>query len=319
MTATGGVHTIDRDRAEASFGLQPAWTSAGSLRVSQLLYSDGARARATVEGYVQTSREQGRVELRLDVARGAAVGYLDVLRATTFERIQRENLEPHAVEPGAGPVAAGGGRRPCVRGHPVGEPGRHQPARRHRGGGGAEHGGVALNRLLNRPLEEPFRTAEVDLNDPALLANAATVEEYVRNPFAFAIFRDFMTREALAQSPELRQLDAAIAAQERTVLAARRSFWAPTVAATGDLSTVKTAAGLGGPGGPDLPFDLPRANALNWTVGVSASLPLFNGGALRAERSRAEVQLDELRVTRRAAAERIELRLRSVLFRAGAS
>ena len=54
-------------------------------------------------------------------------------------------------------------------------------------------------------------------------------------------------------------------------------------------------------------------------MGVSATLPLFNGGALRAERARSEVQLDELRVTRRAAAERIELRLRSVLFRAGAS
>ena len=30
---------------------------------------------------------------------------------------------------------------------------------------------IALNRLLHRPLEEPFATAEVDLDDPALLAN----------------------------------------------------------------------------------------------------------------------------------------------------
>ena len=63
----------------SSFGLQPVWTSAGSVGVSQLLYSHGARARATIERNVQTSREQAREELRLDVAHGAAVGYLDVL------------------------------------------------------------------------------------------------------------------------------------------------------------------------------------------------------------------------------------------------
>ncbi len=79
ITVSGGVETIDRDRAESSFGLQLAWTSAGSVGVSQLLYSDGARARATIERHVQTSREQTREELRLDVAHGAAVGYLDVL------------------------------------------------------------------------------------------------------------------------------------------------------------------------------------------------------------------------------------------------
>ena len=79
ITASGGVETIDRDRAESSFGLQPVWTSAGSVGVSQLLYSHGARARATIERHVQTSREQAREELRLDIAHGAAVGYLDVL------------------------------------------------------------------------------------------------------------------------------------------------------------------------------------------------------------------------------------------------
>ena len=76
ITASGGVETIDRDRAESSFGLQPAWKSAGSVGVSQLLYSDGARVRATIERHVQTSREQAREELWLDVAHGAAVGYL---------------------------------------------------------------------------------------------------------------------------------------------------------------------------------------------------------------------------------------------------
>ena len=222
VTASGGAETIDRDRAESTFGLQPVWTSAGSVGVSQLLYSDGARARATIERHVQTSREQAGEELRLDVAHGAAVGYLGVLRARTFEQIQRENL---TLTRSNLELAQSRRRIGVARASEVVR-WENQIANNRRAvieaGAARSIAEIALNRLLHRPLEEPFATADVDLNDPALLANAATVDAYVGNPFAFAIFRDFMTVDALAQSPELRQLDAAIAAQERTVLAARR-------------------------------------------------------------------------------------------------
>ena len=320
VTASGGAETIDRDRSEGSFGLQPAWTAAGSVGVSQLLYSDAARARASIEDHRQTSREQSREELRLDVAHGAAVGYLDVLRARAFERIQRENLavtRSHLELARTRRRVGAAGASEVVRWE-------NQIAINRRAvidaGAVRSVAEIALNRLLHRPLEEPFATADVDMEDPALLTSAARVDAYLGNPFSFAIFRDFMTGEALAQSPELRQLDAAIAAQERTVLAAGRALWAPTVAAGGDLTAVGQAAGgASALAGLSLPVSIARPNALNWSVGVSATLPLFTGGARRAERSRAEQQLDELRLARRAAAERIEQRLRSVLHRVGAS
>ena len=137
------------------------------------------------------------------------------------------------------------------------------------------------------------------------MASAALGEDYVNNPAAFAILRDFMSAEALAESPELRRLDAAIAAQERALTAARRALWAPTVRAGGDLSAMRTTEGLEGLDADALPFTITRPNALNWSVGVSASLPLFAGGARRAERARAQETLAELRLARRAAAERI--------------
>ena len=319
LTGAARAETIDRDRAESSFGLQPAWSSFGSVRVSQLLYSEGASARAVVEGHWQRGREQNREELRLDVAHGAAIGYLNVLRAKTLERIQRENL---TLTRSNLELAQSRRRIGVARASEVIR-WENQIAINRRGvieaGTARSTAEIALNRLLNRRLEEPFGTMDVDLNDPALLANTATVNRYLRNPFAFKIFRDFMAADALAQSPELAQLDAAIAAQQRTALAARRVLWRPTVTAGGDLTALQTAGGLDGLEDANLPFMTMRPNALNWTLGVSASLPLFNGGALRAERSRAAQQLEELRLTRRAAAERIELRLRSVLMRAGAS
>ena len=319
VTAGGGAETIDRDRAESSFGLQPVWTAAGSVGVSQLLYSDGAQARAAVERHVQVSREQAREELRLDVAQGAAVGYLNVLRSQTVERIQRENL---TLTRSNLELAQSRRRIGVARASEVIR-WENEIAINRQGvidaGAARNVAEVALNRLLQRRLEEPFATVDVDLDDPSLLVNAPVLDAYVRNPFAFAILRNFMAGEALAQSPELGQLDAAVAAQERTVLAAGRALWTPTVAASGNLSAARIAGGSNGTAGLDLPFEIPRPNPLNWTVGVSATVPLFSGGTRRAERSRAQQQLDELRLTRRAVAERIEQRLRSALFRAGAS
>ena len=319
VTASSGVEAIDRDRAASSFGLQPAWTAAGSVGVSQLLYSDGASAQAAIERHVQTSRERGREEQRLDVAHGAAVGYLDVLRAKTFERIQRENLRltRSNLELAQSRLRIGVARAAEVIRW------ENQIANNRRAVMDAEAARriaeIALNRLLHRPLEEPFETTDVDLQNPGLLASATIAEDYVNNPFAFGILRDFMSAEALAESPELGRLDAAIAAQERALLAARRSLWAPTVTAGGDLTALGTSGGLAGLDSADLPFTITRPNVLNWSVGVSASVPLFTGGARRAERTRAREELEELRLARRAAAERIEQGLRSALYRAGAS
>ncbi len=51
----------------------------------------------------------------------------------------------------------------------------------------------------------------------------------------------------------------------------------------------------------------------NWSVGVSATLPLFRGGDRAAERLQAEFEFERLRLERTAVEERIEQRIRSAL------
>jgi outer membrane protein TolC len=66
-------------------------------------------------------------------------------------------------------------------------------------------------------------------------------------------------------------------------------------------------------------FQFPLPNNLDWSIALAASLPLFNGGTLRAERTRAEIELDELTVRREAARLRVEQRIRSALHEAMSS
>ena len=319
VTALGNYETIDQDRADSTFGIQPEWTAVGAVSVSQLLYSDRARAGAEIERRQQTSREHALEEQRLDIVHAAAVGYLNVLRAMTFERIHRENLALTRVN-----LDLARSRREIgvARATEVARWENQLASNRSsvvEAGAVVQVARIALNRLLDRPLEEPFETTDVGLGDPALLASAAIFDDHIGNPFAFSLVRDFMAAEALGASPELRRLDAAIAAAERAHLAARRAFWAPVVSASGSLATVTTPDG----GTPlDLfpaPLELPTRDSVNWTVGVSASLPLFAGGARWGEEIRAREELARLRLQRRVTAQFIEQRLRSALHYGAAS
>ena len=77
--------------------------------------------------------------------------------------------------------------------------------------------------------EEHFQTIEEGLDDPHLLTSEKRLFAYVDNPHNFQLFREFQVQEGVKASPELGQLVAAIAAQERLVLNNQRSYWMPDV------------------------------------------------------------------------------------------
>ena len=52
--------------------------------------------------------------------------------------------------------------------------------------------------------------------------------DYMDNPRELKMLRDFLMAEGLKASPELQQIEAAIAAQERTIKLAQREFWLPS-------------------------------------------------------------------------------------------
>ncbi len=318
VSASSQINRVDADRAAGSFGILPEWSATGALSLSWSLFSDRDRAASEIERQGQVSREQAREELRLDIAHAAAVAYLNVLRAATFERIQRENLGRTRVH-----LALARSRREIGVARATEVVRWESQLANHRkavieAGATLEVARIELNRLRDRPLEEAFATTETGLDAPEILASAAFLDEEVDTPFAFALLRDFMAVEAAAASPELRGLDAAIAASERALLAARRAFWAPTVTTFGELGTSRSAEASSGLDlFPDTAATEP--NALDWSVGLSASLPLFAGGGRFGERIRAREELAGLRFRRRSVEQFIEQRLRSALHFAAAS
>ncbi len=316
---------IDDDRAEASFGQTAEQTLLGSAGLTQLLFSEPAWANLSIQKHLQEGRELELEALRLDVARDAAVAYLNVLAAQALERIEkenlkvtRENLELAKVREQLG-VA---GPAEVYRWEAQIAQSRDQVIQANAQRNLAE---MQLNRILHRRIEESFTLSEAGLDDPDLLLRLAPPFVYVDDRQNFRLLRRYLSELALEISPELAALDAAIAAQGRYVTSQSWQYVAPTLAlqAKAENKFIEEGAGSGPsglsgllpPGAPPLP----EADDLNWQVALSLSLPLFQGGERYATHARARAELDQLRMQREATTEKIEQQVRSALHASGAS
>jgi len=319
VTANGLL--IDEDRAEASFGTQAERSLSGALLLEQSLYSEPRRTNYQVQRQQHQARLQEQRQLQLDIVQAAATGYLDVLRAKTLQAIQTNNLRvtrSNLILARRRQAVGFSGPAEVYRWESQLARDRKAVVQANTRRSLVE---IALNRLLQRPAEETFATAEIDLDDPQLLVFDQRMTPYLATPAAFARYRDFMVTAGLAEVPELQRLDRTIAASERLHLAARRSFWAPDISLQAGIGEqfYEGGAGVDSPFSSALPIEIPEADDTDWSIGLNLTLPLFTGGARRAELQRSAEDLARLRTERMALAGRIEQRIRSALQRAQAS
>ncbi len=309
---------IDDDRAEAGLGGQAEKTVAGTASLNQLIYAEDAWAGYDIEKKLQIAREQDRAALRLDIALNAAVTYLDVLRAKTLLTIQRSNLRVTRSNlelarnrlfvgyTGPAEVFRWESEIATDRRELLDASARLNQAR------------LALNRLLHRPLEERFRTVETRIDDPSLMDSENLFKTYADNPRHFNLLRDFMVREGLDAAPELKGLRAEIAARERELKAAKRAFWLPAFAVGADVTERFSEQGKGADA-PALPFALPDKDDTDWSAGLFATFPLFEGGRKTADVRRTLEELAQLKLARSGFVERIDQQVRARLHDAWAS
>jgi outer membrane protein TolC len=316
LSGTGVI--IDEDRAESSFGAQAQRTLSGSVTATQVIYSEPAWANLSIQKSLQKTREWDYEQLRLDIALAASTAYLNVLRAKTFERIQKDNLKRIRTNLGIARVRESTG----IAGPAEVYRWESEMATNQKDVLQAEAqrqiAEIELNRLLHRPLEEPFITLEEDLNEQVLY----TGEEYLRltrNLKFFEIFRKFMVEEGLNASPELASLNAAIEAQERILRSASNGLWLPTLALQGEVSHIFSKGGAGTSSALPPSFSFPEMDDTSWNIGLSLSFPLFKGGEKLVVRTKAQKELEYLNFQREAITEKIEQRILSSIFLTGAS
>ena len=313
---------IDEDRA--AVGIQPERVFAPTLTLTQVIYSEPAHANHQIQKDLQEAREYDRETLRLDILDSMAFAYLNVLRAKTIERIRKNNLDVTRSNLDLAKVRESiGFSGPSEVYRWESQIATDQSALI--GAAAARNvAELAVNQLSNRPLEEPFLTEEIGLEDPSLDYIETEIRPYLSNLPDFAIFRDFMSQLSSQLAPELRAFDAAIAAQQRSLTASERAFFVPDILFQGEIARTF----LGGTGSSGLGFleglvppdaDVSGPDQANWSLTFDVSLPLFTSGRRVAVKNQDFELLSELKLGRELAGQRIEQRVRSALHTAGAS
>lgn len=314
---------IDQDRAAASFGTNPERTGTASASISQLIYSEGVSANLGIQKRLQEAREHELQQVRLDVALEVSLAYLNVLRARASERIQRDNLllnqsnlEMAQVRESIG-VA---GPAEVYRWESELAQRRNELIQANALRNVAE---IELNRVLLRPLEQPFSTEDITSVDDLMHVDESWLRTHIGNPAEFKRLRIWLEERALAASPEIMALDAAIAAQERALKAANRAYYVPDIALQGSYDYIFHRSGVGSDFSelqdPNAPFVFPEPSDHAWGVGLFLTLPILEGGARRADQLQARSDLLELGYERESLVLRISQRVRTAAHFTGAS
>ena len=311
LDASVSATQIDEDRASPLF--QAEKTQAASLDLLQVIYSDRAWAGLKISQQLKIASDEQYRESLLDTLDAAASAYLDLLRARSVEGVRRANVENTRTNLETSRVREAVGltqRSEYLRWVAqinfdrqnllVAEANRRQ----------AE---TELARILHRPSSQPFTTIETGLDEPMALVSNARTQSFIDTPASWAVFQEFSVADALARAPELKSVEASIAAQERAVSSAQRAFYLPEFALQAGGSNAFARSGAGSQTGPGFPDEE------TWNVTLQATLPLFTGGARRAEYSRTRFELRQLESQRLSIADAVEARTRAALHRTAGS
>ena len=309
---------IDADRAIAAFAQYERFAS-GSVELTQLIYSDRASANVTVQKEIQNARRADRETVRLDITRAAASAYMDLMRTEALVRIRQDDVDLNRANLNVARLrhsVGAAGTAEIYRWEAQLAAARAELLAAHSTRRLAER---QLSRLLDKPVTLQWRPFAPGLEDGLRVLGGADTAPLLDNPNGFDQLTTDLLAQALAASPELTALDAAIAAQHRAYTATKRRYYVPDVAvAAGVDQIVAKHEGEDDLGGLP-PGLLPDIDDTMWNVGVKVNLPIFTGGANKARRIRADEELRGLRLQRRNVNLQISQRILSALDKAAAS
>ncbi|MEM9385689.1 MAG: TolC family protein [Pseudomonadota bacterium] len=302
---------IDGDRAAP--GISSERSIDAGIEVSQVIYAEEVRAGFVVSRFLRESQDHAYRARVLDVLQLAANAYLGVLRAKALESVRASNLEVTRTnfELARTRERIGiSGRGDVLRWESELATDKRDLLAAEADRRAAE---VELSRVLNRPQRIALATTDAGTQGPLQALEDPRFTRFIDNPIVWETFQEYVVEDALRQAPELAQFDALESAQERDLLAQKRSFYIPSVTVGGSGSSNLDRSGRGSD------FAGAGLDDESWNVGVQLSLPLFAGGARRAARSQAAHELDQIQTQRADLAQRVEARARAALKQTGGS
>lgn len=314
--SASATHTLlDKNTANISNGQNPSNKGAAGLQLSQVVYSENVTANKQIQELLLKASEAALDIQSLDIVLDVSTVYLNLMQAKTAENIQKQNLDVTRKNLELARISSSLGQSgPSDLYRWQGEIANaksnllNATAQR-------KQSELALNQILNAPIDEEFTTEEVDITDNRLVVNNEAIGRYVSNPRDFYQYADFMVEQAMENVPDLKQIDHNLGAQERSVLLNERNRYVPTISVGGAYNYELYRGGTG----TEIPDGFPTPKDWNWNLQLGASLPIFQGGGRTAKVQQSRVQLSQITTQRLNTERLIEQQVRSELENVRAS
>ena len=273
----------------------------GSISLSQPLFREELWAAYTIEKYSALSEKELVREIELDIIQAATAAYLDVLRDQTSLKQNRYNLgitrENYRLATTR--VAVGDSDKSDLYRWESELAVAKQSVLQAKAQ--LERSKQLLNRILNRPIKESVITTVETLENPTLLVSDDRITGLIRNRYSLDALTDFFVDLGVRRSPELKQIQAQLKANNRQLLSDERAYWVPDLDMNAEVSHVLSEERTGGV----------SAEGNDWIVGLELSLPLFEGGARAARMSQSALEIKEAQANLTNTRNTIEQEIRS--------
>lgn len=290
-----------RDGLSVQSGFLAQESADGTIQFSQPLFNEDRWAAFKIEKYNALNAQQLLRETELDIIQTAVNAYLNILLEQTSLQQERYNLQ----------ITNENFRLAKTR-VDIGDSDKTDLYRWESELANAKQGVLQaksrveqrrqqLNSILNRPIAEPFSTSEETLENPELLMSEQDITSLIRDRYSLRTLTDFFVQEGLKQSPEIKQVEAQIEANQRQLRSDQRAYWVPDLDLTARYNNNIYERRNGG-----IPAD-----QNDWNVGVELSIPLFEGGARSARTTQSRLAVRQGQTTLRDIRNTIEQEIRS--------
>lgn len=283
----------DPNLAEKTLGLNPQYQVSGYLEFSQLVYSELAFSQVRIQKTLRAAADYGYQEQVLDFILEGMEGYLNILRAKANLRIQESNKEITEINLDIAEQRL-----------EVGYSGRSEVYRWESNLANANQDvvearnqvnqfKVSLNATMNQPLDSEFDVYDANLKSyPFSKYLTESVYSLVHNEDGLSKGTAFMVKLAGENLPSVAQIDEQVKAIDQRLGMYRRNRFIPDLSVGGNLTGRFYRGGAGwDPNNPQF-FDPAR---YFWTVGATASIPIFQGSLnnVQVQQSRIDLELQE--------------------------
>ena len=295
---------IDEKNANASRGSRSENTVSAGISIKQIIFSEATFANKRIQDLLLRSEEAGYQRETYDLVKTVGDLFYDILKQQAFFNIQRENVDVIKQNLGLAKIRLKTGfsdlsdvyrwesQLAIARQDMLNAINGFNQIRR------------SLNSFLNRPIKDEITIDASNLDSIFNIYNNPLFTRFSDNPNSFETMIAYFVKTGVERAPELKQLNLAKTIQERVIDSKSYEHYLPTVAVGFDYSSTLDRSGAGIIAGIEPPKE-------SWNLGLSLSLPIFNGFSTELEKQSAEIATNQIGLQKTSLKQQLEVKIRN--------